>query len=166
MTKWYVVRVKTSYEDRASWHLRNQDFKVYLPKYRKTVRHARKTQSVLRPVFPGYLFVNMDTASQPWRSINGTVGVLSLVQFGPHPQSIDGSIVDMIRRREDIDGVISIAPEGLKKGDNMRVLEGAFADHTALLEEVCDDKRVILLLDLMGREVRVHASSETLAKVS
>lgn len=166
MNEWYVVRVKTSHEDRAAWHLRNQDFKVYLPKYRKTIRHARKTQSVLRPLFPGYLFVNMDTASQPWRSINGTVGVLSLVQFGLQPQSIDSSIIDMIRLREDQDGIVSIAPQGLKKGDTIRVLEGAFADHTALLEEVSDDKRVILLLNLMGREVRVHASAESLAKVS
>ena len=54
MSAWYVVRVKTAQEDRAVWHLKNQGFHVYMPKYRKTIRHARKVQNVLRPLFPGY----------------------------------------------------------------------------------------------------------------
>ena len=139
MTEWYVVRVKTAHEDRAAWHFRNQGFEVYLPKYRKTVRHARKTQTVTRPLFPGYLFVDMNTSHHRWRSINGTVGVISLVQFGSQPQTLCEDIVEMIRQREDKDGVISIAPEGLTKGDSVRIREGAFSEHTALLEEVCDD---------------------------
>lgn len=166
MKPWFVVRTKTGVEDRAAWHLENQGFEAYLPRYRKQIRHARKTQIVLRPVFPGYLFVRIDMEQQRWRAINGTVGVISLVGFGGSPSPLSDAIIDAIRASEDRIGAVTLAPQGLQKGDRVRVREGAFADHMALLEEVCDAKRVILLLDLMGREVRVTAPMENLAKAS
>jgi len=165
MKAWFVVRAKTSGEERAVWHLNNQGFEAYLPRYSKTIRHARKTSNVLRPVFPGYVFVRMDLQHQRWRAINGTMGVISLVQFGDTPRPIADVIIDAIREREQ-DGVVSLAPQDLKKGDRVRVREGAFAGHLALLEEVSDEKRVILLLDLMGRQVRVAAPVDNLAKAS
>ena len=166
MGAWYVVRTKTGAEERAVWHLKNQGFEAYLPRYRKQIRHARQTQTVLRPLFPGYVFVCMDLGQQRWRAINGTMGVISLVQFGAAPHPIPSAMVDMIRAREDAVGAINVAPDGLKKGDRVRVREGAFADYTALLEEVSDAKRVILLLDLMGRAVRISVPMESLAKAS
>ena len=165
MNGWFVVRTKSNAEERAVWHLKNQGFEVYLPRYRKQVRHARKTQTVLRALFPGYVFVYMNPERQRWRSVNGTVGVVSLVQFGDKPHPVSGVIVADIRAREE-DGAVSLAPQGLQKGDHVRVREGAFEDHMALLAEVCDQKRVILLLELMGRKVRVSAQTEHLEKVS
>jgi transcriptional antiterminator RfaH len=166
MGAWYVVRTKTCFEERAIWHLDNQGFETYLPRYRKQVRHARKTKTVMRPLFPGYVFVKMDTRQQRWRSINGTVGVISLVQLGDTPRPIPTDIVDAIRQREDEVGVVTLAPYGLKNGDRVRVREGALSEYTALLEDISDEKRVFLLLDLMGREVRVSVSIENLAKAS
>ena len=163
---WYVVRTKTGAEERAVWHLKNQGFEAYLPRYRKQIRHARKTQTVLRPLFPGYVFVSMDIGKQRWRAINGTMGVISLVQFGDEPRPIPAAMVDAIRMREDGAGAIDVAPAGLKKGDRVRVREGAFAEYTALLEEVSDQKRVVLLLDLMGRAVRLSVPAESLAKAT
>ena len=161
-----VVRTRTGSEDRAAWHLKNQNFEVLLPRYRKQIRHARKTQTVLRPLFPSYLFVCMDMQNQRWRAINGTVGVITLVQFGDAPSPISQSVVDSIRERCDEEGVVNLAPKGLKIGDRVRMRDGAFSDYTALLEEVCDEKRVILLLNLMGREVRITAPIENIAIVS
>ena len=166
MGSWYVVRTKTGAEDRVARHLSNQGFENYVPRYSKQVSHARKITTVMRPLFQGYVFVRMDIEQQRWRSINGTFGVISLVQFGDTPRAIPTAMLDAVRNREDKDGIVSLAPERLKKGDFVRVRDGAFADYTALLEEVSDDRRAILLIDLMGRKVRVSADRENLAKAS
>lgn len=163
MKLWFVVRTKTGAEDRAAWHLNNQGFEVYLPRYSKRIRHARKTSTVLRPVFPGYLFVCMDMEAQRWRAINGTVGVINIIQFDGIPCSISDVIITTLRMRES-NGVVNLAPQGLQKGDHVRVLNGAFADYTALLEETSAEKRATLLLDLMGRLVRISVPIENLAK--
>ncbi|MCW8914456.1 MAG: transcription/translation regulatory transformer protein RfaH [Magnetovibrio sp.] len=165
MKHWYVARTKPNSEDRAQWHLRNQGFETYLPRYRKQIRHARKVQTVLRALFPGYIFVSIDTKHQNWASINGTVGVVSLVQFGDRPEPVSAGIIDAIRDGEE-KGVVKVAPQGLKKGDRIVVREGVFAEHTALFEEECDEKRSFLLLDLMGRSVRVNVESEHLMAIS
>lgn len=166
MGAWYVVRTKTGGEERSTWHLKNQGFEAYLPRYRKQVRHARKTEMALRPLFPGYVFVRLDIGRQRWRAINGTFGVIGIVQFGDTPQAIPERMVQAIRAREDAVGAVDVAPQGLQKGDRVRVREGAFAEYTALLGEVSDGKRVTLLLDLMGREVRISVNMENLAKAS
>ncbi len=166
MKSWYVVRTQTQSEERAARQLLNQEFEVYLPRYRKERRHARKVDMVLRPLFPGYLFVGMDPAKQRWRSINGTFGVIGLVQYGEVPTPVPAGVVENLQNMEDTNGAVSLAPQGLKKGDRVRVRTGAFAEYTALLEEISDEKRVFLLLDLMGREVRVTAPLEALAAVS
>lgn len=166
MKAWYVVRTKTRSEEQSARHLSNQGFEIYLPRYRKQVRHARTVKSVLRPLFSGYLFVHMDLGQQRWRSINGSVGVISLVPTGDAPKSISGEIIDLIRAREDKDGTVSIGLQGLKKGDQVRIRDGALAEYEALLEEVSDEKRVVLLLNFMGSEVRVTTSMENLDKVS
>lgn len=166
MKSWFVVRAKPGAEERAVWHLKNQGFEAYLPRYRKQIRHARKTSNVLRPLFPGYLFVNLDMENQRWRAINGTIGVLSLLQFGDQPMPLADTIVDAIQDREDGTGIVSLAPKGLQKGDVVRVHDSAFSDRTALLEEISDDKRVVLLLDIMGREVRITVPVEKIAIAS
>ena len=166
MSSWFVARTKANAEEKAISHLQHQGFEAYLPRYRKRVRHARKIKTVLKPLFPSYVFVSIDVNKQRWRAVNGTVGVISLVQFGGAPKSIAKTVIDTIRSRELIDGIVSLAPQGLKKGDRVRICDGSFSDHLALLEEVSDTKRVILLLDLMGRTLRVNAPLESLAKAS
>jgi len=166
MLEWYIARTQPRAEERAVWHLNNQGFEAYLPRYRKEIRHARRTEMVMRPLFPGYVFVLVNTKHQGLHVINSTIGVISLVQFGAMPRSISSSVVDGIRAREDSTGIINLSTNGLKKGDCVRVREGAFADCTALLDQVSDQKRVYLLLDLMGREVRVSVPMENLAKAS
>ena len=49
----------------------------------------------------------------------------------------------------------------LAAGASVRILDGAFADHLGLYEGVTDDSRVAILLDLLGRQVRVHLPSES-----
>jgi transcriptional antiterminator RfaH len=162
MSAWYVVRTQTLAESKAAMHLNNQGFETYMPRYLKQIRHARKAQMVLRPLFPGYLFVSIDADAQHWRSINGTVGVISLIQLGAELSPIDDAVIDAIRDREDKSGAVSMATPGLKKGDQVLVNSGPFAEYSGLLEETDDKKRAILLLDLMGRKVRATVPLENL----
>lgn len=166
MKRWYVVQTQSRSEDKACFHLRAQGYHVYLPRCRKQIRHARKVETVMRSLFPGYVFVELDLEVDQWRPVNGTVGAIGIIRNADSPTPVPNGIIESIQAREDEAGSVSLSPVGLKKGDVVRVVDGAFADHTGLLEEVSDQKRVILLLNLLGREVRVAAPVETLVAVS
>lgn len=60
MIAWYVAYTRFRGEYQAAAHLSRQGFQVYLPKYTKIRRHARRIERVASPLFPRYLFVAMD----------------------------------------------------------------------------------------------------------
>ena len=78
MKRWYVIYTHTNGEEKALMNLKHQGFYAYVPRYRKTIRHARKVKTVLRPMFPRYMFVELDLELDQWRAINGTFGVACL----------------------------------------------------------------------------------------
>jgi transcription antitermination factor NusG len=58
--RWYVVQTQAGAEHKAVMHLARQGFKTYLPRYLKRRRHARRIDVVAVPLFPRYLFVEID----------------------------------------------------------------------------------------------------------
>ncbi len=145
-------------------NLERQGFATYLPRYLKKRRHARRVDIVPVPVFPRYVFVAIDLHRQRWLSIRSTVGVSRLVSQGDAPMAVPAGIVEALRARHDESGFVRLlAPPGLRAGDKIRVLGGAFEEAMGLLEEVTDEQRVTILLDLLGRKVRVTLDSGLIA---
>ena len=74
-SRWYVTQTRPHAETKAAEHLRRQGFAVYLPRYLKQRRHARRVERAAAPLFPRYVFVSIDLATQRWLSIDSTIGV-------------------------------------------------------------------------------------------
>ncbi len=155
-SSWHVVQVHPHAEAKAQRHLARQGFATYLPRYLKRWRHARRTEMVAAPLYPSYLFVTFNPLIHRWRSIHSTVGVARLVCNGNVPAAIDGAIIDGLRSRENANGFIQLErrPQ-FAPGDKVRVREGAFCDCLGLFESIGDRDRVAILLELLGRKVRV-----------
>jgi transcriptional antiterminator RfaH len=164
MQRWYVVQSQPNAERKAIAHLERQGFVTYLPRYLKRRRHARRVEIVSAPLFPRYLFVGIDLGAQRWRSIFSTVGVSRLVCNGDAPTPIADQVIDMLRAREDAEGYVRLENRAnFQAGDRIRVLDGAFADCLGLYEGMRDSDRVAILLDLLGRKVRVTVDLESVA---
>lgn len=162
---WYVVHTQPHKEAHADLHLRRQGFTTYLPRYLRSRRHARKTETVARPLFPRYLFVAIDVARDRWRSIHSTIGVSHLLLAGEEPLSVPDRIVEEIRARES-DGYVALGlPSGVGPGSRVRLIDGIFADAKGVLERIADDRRVAILLELLGREVRVFVPAASVGTV-
>lgn len=162
--RWYVVQTHALAENKALFHLRRQGFEAYLPRYLKRRRHARKTDWVPAPLFPRYMFLHMDTERSRWLSIRSTIGVSQLVCQGNRPAPVPDEIIESIRERESETGLIDIRREArFNKGDAVQVVDGPLSEQVGLFECDTDDDRVVILLDLLGREVKVQVPIETVA---
>lgn len=151
-SRWYAVHCQPNRERAAAAHLRNQDYDVFLPLQRKTRRHARKIDRVLRPFFPGYLFLQLDLALDRWRPINGTFGVVRLVMQGDRPAPAPLGVVEGLKECCDENGVLEWLPM-LVPGQPVRITEGPFAELVGELERLDGAGRVRVLLNFMGGEV-------------
>ncbi|MFQ5624625.1 MAG: transcription termination/antitermination protein NusG [Paracoccaceae bacterium] len=155
--RWFAARLKPSGFVPAHRHLRRQGFDVFAPLRTREIRHARQARRVRRPLFPGYLFVGFDPAVTAWRVINSTFGVARLVMARENlPLPAPVGLVESLRERCDAAGVL-LPPPQLAPGDRVRILAGPFADLVATVERLSDSERVQLLLELMGRQARLHA---------
>lgn len=154
---WFVIQTQPHAEAKAKRHLNNQNFTIYLPVYQRRVRHARRNKLVLRPLFPSYLFVQLDPELHRWRSVNGTIGVRRILTEGDRPRCVPDHIIAEIFSRQDETGAIKLAAPVFMPGQAVRLMTGPLAEVAAMFEETRDDNRVVLLLSLLGRKVRVLA---------
>jgi transcriptional antiterminator RfaH len=156
MKRWYVVYTQHRTESRAVAQLRQQGFKVYFPRCRKIRRHARREDVVQTALFPRYLFVAFDLERDQWRSVNGTIGVSHMISHGERPMALPDDVVPCLRANETEDGLVSLATLALfDPGAKLRVLDGAFVGQAGIYDGMTGADRVVLLFDLIGRQVRV-----------
>lgn len=164
MKSWYVARTRPQGERKALLNLVRQGFQVYLPRYLKRRRHARKVEWVESPLFPRYLFVNFDPGAARWRAISSTFGVDRLICTEDMPVPVPAGVVDDIRAREDERGYVPMGEERpFARGDRVQVLSGALAEFIGRFDCASDEERVFVLLELLGRQVRVRVPSDSLA---
>jgi transcriptional antiterminator RfaH len=162
--RWYVVRTHPSAEGRAFTNLVRQGYETYLPRYLKKRSHSRRVETVAAPLFPCYLFVAVDMATQRWRAISSTFGVAHLVCSGGEPAPVADDVVGALRGREDEMGFIALPVRArFVMGEKVQLLEGALTGSVALFEDMKDSERVSVLLDLLGRKVRAVLRADMIA---
>jgi transcriptional antiterminator RfaH len=162
--RWFVAHTHPHAEAKATTHLNRQGFEIYFPRYLKRRRHARRIETVAAPLFPRYLFVAVDLDVQRWRSIYSTVGVTRLVCNGNDPTPVPSGIVEALKGREDANGFIKLdCRPPFRVGEPVRVLDGAFTSCLGLFEGMAERERIAILLDLLGRKVRVVLDANLVA---
>jgi len=154
---WYAVYTLPQCEEQARRNLENQGFTVFLPRYRKERRHARKVDVVLSPLFPRYLFIYIDPKKERWRSVNGSIGVKTIVSFGDQLARLREGVIEAIMDQADACGIIEIEKKSpFKKGDSLEVLSGPLREQIGIFFSTANDnERVIVLMNMMGRQMPV-----------
>ena len=72
--------------------------------------------------------------------------------------------IEALKAREDDGGFIKLVRRvGFSPGEKVRIVDGAFTDNLALVEGVSDRERIAVLLDLLGRKVRVVLGADLIA---
>lgn len=161
---WYLVQYKPNSHKIAERNLNRQGFSVFLPMQDVTMRKANRFVDQSRPLFPGYLFVQVSTRSAPWRSINGTYGVSRLVSFSNRPTPVPTPFIDGLRRRCDDSGRLQPTTP-FQKGDVIEITQGPFAKFIATIDRIDADERIWVLLDLLGQKSRMRTTASSLRAI-
>ena len=107
MNQWYLIQFKPNSHRLAERNLQRQGFETFLPMQKITRRKASRFVSDLKPLFPGYMFVSVNSELAPWRSINSTIGVSKLVSFEGKPKPLPLQLISGLMLRCDASGDIA-----------------------------------------------------------
>src|SRR5262245_26493385 len=123
-------------------------FLTYMPRVRVRGREAL--------LFPTYLFIQIISV---WYSARWTPHVVRVLMDGDRPARLPDNVVPDIRKREHGGFVRLPRAARLKPGARVRITSGQFQGHVGLYDGDAKE-RVRVLLDLLGRSVRVELGSQ------
>ncbi len=163
---WYVAQLKPNGFKKAQLNLVRQGFECFMPMRKVTVRHARKLNTGLRPVFPGYIFIRFGFNNADWRKINSTLGVNRLISFHEgRPAKIPDALMEGIMARCDDQHMLKPMSDW-KSGEKVRLVAGPFADFIGQVEELVSSDRVRLLFKFMDQYKSLEVPSDALERLS
>ena len=163
-TTWFLAQFKPNSHRIAERNLVRQGFRTFLPLHEETMRVRGKFTVQQRPLFPGYLFVALDMLQGRWRAVNSTYGITRIVSLGKEPTPVPLDLVSQLMLRCDQEGKL-LPPKLLKPGDEVTMTKGPFADVITTIESVAPDRRVWVLMDIMGGQTRVAVQADQLRAV-
>ena len=116
-------------------------------------------------MFPRYLFIRLGQgdSAPSWGPIRSTKGVSRLVSFGVEPAKVADSLVEALRAQE---ASVQAEPERLfKQGEHVRLTEAPFAGIEGIYQMADGERRVMVLIELLSKQVQVRVAPANLRKV-
>ena len=172
--QWYVLRVASNKEEQVREALGRKvkieglDEKIgriLVPTDRRPRPRTKPSEKkfVERKLYPGYVFIEMDLeedgtiGERAWFLIKETTGVGDFVGSGGKPVAMSQSDVDkMLMQVERPEEGATLAVE-FKKGDQVKIKEGAFEGFEGTVDEVLADKGLVrVIVTIFGRDTPVE----------
>jgi transcriptional antiterminator RfaH len=164
MRNWYLIYTKPRQELIAVANLQNQAYTAFAPQVSLKKRTNQGWKEVIEPLFPNYVFIQLDDVADDWRPIRSTRGVSGFVRFGsglPAPISDELMQPLLALNLQQVSEQLSTYP---KIGDRVKVSIGD-TWVSALVTAENAKGRVEVLLNLLGQEQSLWVDSR-LVKVA
>jgi transcriptional antiterminator NusG len=173
-TKWYAVHTYSGYESRVRDSLRqrvvqfgmeDQFGEILIPSETTTeTTSSGKTRVKNKVSLPGYLFIEMKMNEKAWHLVKETPRVIGFIG-NQNPREVPISEIDSMRRGI-VEGTVKPKPKlSFTIGEEVRVLDGAFANFTGTVDEVNADKQKLkVIVSIFGRPTSVELDFATVEK--
>ena len=162
---WYLVHTKPRLEKCALGLLEDQGYQCYLPTLPSEKLRQGELTVTDEPLFPRYMFIRLGEggSAKSWTPIRYTRGVSRLVSFGAEPAKVADSLVPALRAQE---ASVQAEPVRLfKPGERVRLTEAPFAGIEGIYQITDGERRVMVLIEMLSKQVQVHVAPASLRKV-
>lgn len=161
---WYVLQVEPARDYRCRDGLRLSGFEVFLPSVEHSRRRGRTVIRMREPLLPCYQFVRLDLGDRAaWQAVVQSAYAIGLLCYGRDPRRPAPIACGLVERlREDAGAAELIRAPAWQKGDRLRITAGPYEGLAGIYQR-CARERITLMLDMLGRSVRVTLSDRLVA---
>jgi transcriptional antiterminator RfaH len=161
---WYLLRLHPNHDLKAERQLTDQGISVYVPKEQKTVRGVwnRRIEKTV-PIFPGAMFVP-DFEADVAKLKRYASGIGGFVKYNGVALRISLGIMDQVRKFEV---KLNRDPQRRKFSvrQKIRITDGPLELLEGCIETLDSNYRLGVLIDLLGREVRIKLDEDQVEAV-
>jgi transcription antitermination factor NusG len=162
MISWFAAYTYPRHEKKVAEYLNGAGVECFLPLYKESRTWNNGLRVIVeKPLFPSYIFVNVDSSDS--LKILKTPSVASLVTIAGVPVPLPKQEVESLMA-----GVaqLELAPHPyLREGDRVRVTSGPFADREGILVQCKNRWRVVICIELLMQAVSVDIDACALERV-
>src|SRR5262249_6458435 len=138
-------------------------YEVYCPRLAPPRRRSGNRPRIPQLLFPGYAFLRVASG---WWNARWSAGVIRLVMNGAEPARVGDAVIAELKSRER-NGLIELPrPDGLKPGDEVKILQGPLQGLCGLYQGQRPHERVLVLLSLLGAQQRVVLSRDAIEVIN
>lgn len=157
---WAAVNVKPNQANKAEANLMRQGLVIFAPRIKITKRQQNRFIHRFDLFFPGYIFVQIDTATNDARRVHSTYGVSSIVRVGDRIGALPDTFIEAIR--SGTHEMHNQASVDLTPRQKVEIARGPFAGLVVDLIRVDANQRVKCLFDLISGKVSVSLAANDL----
>jgi transcription antitermination factor NusG len=151
--EWFALRVKPRFEKSVATIARNKGYEEFLPLYQCRRKWSDRYQSVELPLFPGYVFCQLNSEFRlPLLTIPGA---LHFIGVGRVPAPIDAEEIAALQAAMR-SGLWAEPWPFLSAGQRVRLEEGPLAGLEGLLIQIREKQRLVVSVTLLKRSVAVE----------
>ena len=163
-TYWFLLYTKPHQEDRAKKNLENQQFITFLPKI--ATQDLKKKSTIIKPLFPRYLFVILDINSNKLQAVKFTKGVSHIVRFGNELATIDDEIITFFQKNSDETDIFhqQLKISSYSHGEKIIIKDGLLKGKEAIFLSDDGKKRARILLEIMNNKVITDLSKKEIGE--
>jgi len=157
MKHWLVATYKINEIKTVEANLSNQRIGYYLPKI-AIKKHTNSPKEEC--MFPGYIFIN--TNIDKYSSVKYTKGIKNIIKFGENIAYMTNEEIENINIVEELSRADPLVSK-IKIGQEVNIKSGFFKGNLAKICSLPSNKRVGILLHILGSLKRIDISEKDLA---
>lgn len=173
--KWYVIHVYSGFENQVKAALEerieslgqaDKFGKVVVPTEQVVELVKGKRRESSRKFYPGYILVQLELDDETWHIVNNTAKVTGFLGGRERPSPISDAEAEKILERMEA-GKLKPKPKFyFEAGDEIRVIDGPFANFNGTVEEVSPEKgKIRVLVSIFGRATPVELDFVQVSKL-
>lgn len=149
---WYAVHTRSNFEKVVYTELGQRGIESFWPAFDEVHQWKDRKKRVERPVFPGYVFVQIVDRPESRIQVLRTNGVVRILGSGSDIESIPDIEIDSVRRLLDSRKQCYAHPL-LREGAWVRVKRGPLRDAEGRLVRLKNETRLVLSINLLSQSV-------------
>lgn len=154
---WYAIQTMPRHERRVAAELQRKELRTFLPLFPSTRQWSDRQRVLDMPLFPGYVFVQMNPSPDVRISVLRTSGVTSFVGVRgvgvPIPESQIAAVETILDQR------LQCSPYPFPDiGQRVRIRGGSLEGIEGILTEIKGDQSLVISVALIQRSLVIRVA--------